>query len=194
MRSRSGLLTASIQAILLALAASLAWASEAAGEAAGSPWFDLIMKFVNFGILAGILFYFLRKPVSQSLADRQQSIRNELEGARKAKQEAEAKYEEVKRRLAVLEQEVLRIGDDFRAEGARQRERIVEEAAHAAEAVRQQAQATGANEVKRAVDELRSQAADLAIQLAADKLAKAYTLEDQKKALHLIIQRIEGTT
>ena len=192
MRLRSRLLTASSQAMLLALAPSLAWASEAAGEAAGSPWFDLLMKFLNFGILAGILFYFLRKPASQSLADRRQNIRNELEEARKAKQDAEAKYQEVKRRLASLEEEVRKIGEDFRAEGARQRERIVEEGTQAAESVRQQAQAAGVNEVKRAVDELRSEAADLAIQLAAEKLARAYTIEDQKKALHLTTQRIEG--
>jgi F-type H+-transporting ATPase subunit b len=172
MRSRS-LLTASGRAVLLVLGPSLAWASEAAGEATRSPGFDLLMKFVNFGILAGILFYFLRKPVSQSLADRQQAIRNELEEARKAKQDAEAKYQEVKQRLAALEEEIRKIGEDFRAEGARQRERIVDDGRQAAESVRQQAQAAGSNEVKRAVDELRSQAADL--------------------ALHLTIQRIEGT-
>ncbi len=51
-------------ALAVLAAPAVAAASEAAGEAAGNPWYDLIMKFVNFAILVGMLFYFLRKPVT----------------------------------------------------------------------------------------------------------------------------------
>ena len=166
----------------------VALAAEGAGS---SPVYDLLLKFVNFGILAGILFYFLRKPVSQSLADRREDIRRELEDARQAKDAAEAKLKEYQERVSNLEQDVRRIQEDFRAEGQRQRERIVAEAVNAVEAMRRQTETAGANEVKRALDELRAEAADLAVQLAEEMLAKAYTAEDQRKAVKLTIENIE---
>ena len=180
-------------ALTASLLPALLWASEAAGEASRSPVYDLVMKFVNFGILAGILFYFLRKPISQGLADRQQNIRRELEDALEAKEAAEARYREVQEKVANLETEIRRLQDDFRAEAARQRERMLAGAKHAADSIRQQAELAGTTEVKRAIDELRAEAAALAVELAGQKIAGAYTPEDQKKAVETTVHRIEGT-
>jgi F-type H+-transporting ATPase subunit b len=173
-----------------ALSPAVAWASAAGGEGA-SPIYNLIMKFVNFGILAGILFYFLRKPVSQSLADRREDIKRQLDEAREAKEAAEAKYQEYKGRVANLEQEIRQIQEDFRAEGDRLRARIVEDSRQAAEGIRRQAEAAGASEVRRAIDDLRAEVGDLAVQVAAEMLAKAYTAADQKKAVQDAIENVE---
>jgi F-type H+-transporting ATPase subunit b len=176
-----------------ALGPALVWGAGPEGGGGSSPIYDLIMKFINFGILAGILFYFLRKPVAQGLADRREDIKRQLEEARQAKEDAEAKYEEYKQRVANLEEEVRQINEDFRAEGERMGQRIVEEAGHAAEGIRRQAEAAGAGEVKRAVDELRTEVADLAVRMAAEILAKAYTPDDQKKAVQQTVDNIEET-
>jgi F-type H+-transporting ATPase subunit b len=176
---------------LATLAPVLVQASEAGGSGGSSPIYDLVMKFINFGILAGILFYFLRKPVTQGLADRREDIRKELDEARQAKEDAEAKYQEYKERVARLEEEVRQIHEDFRAEGERQSERILQEAQQAAAGIRRQAEVAGASELKRALDELRAEVADLAVQLAEEMLAEAYTPEDQKKAVQQTIQDVE---
>lgn len=177
-----------VAATALVLSPGFASAAVATGR---SPGYDLAMKFVNFGILAAILFFALRKPVRQGLADRQEDIKKALEEARKAKEAAEAKYEEYKRKVANLEQEVQQVHADFKAEGERQRDRIVAEAKEAAASIRRQAEAAGANEVKRATDELRAETAKMALQMAEELLAKAYTPEDQKKALQLTIRNVE---
>lgn len=165
----------------------LVWAAAATGR---PPLYDLAMKFVNFGILAGGLFYFLRKPVSQALAQRREAIKKELEEALAARDAAQAKLQEYKARVAALESEIQSIQADFQAEGERQKERILADAQNAAASIRRQVEAAAANEVKRATDELRSEAAALAVQLAQELLAKAYTPEDQKKAVELTIQNI----
>jgi len=176
----------------LTLAPALIWASEAAGEGGGrSPVYDLVMKFINFAILAGILFYFLRKPVSQGLADRRESIKKELEEALQAKEVAEAKYQEYQAKVANLEVEIRQLQADFKAEGERQQARIIADAEKASQGIRRQAEAAANTEVKRAADELRAEAAELAVRLAEAILAKAYTTEDQKKAVELTIQNIE---
>lgn len=171
----------------LALAPALAWAAEGGGR---SPTFDLVMKFVNFFILAGVLFYFLRKPVAQGLVDRRTSIKKELDEALKAKGAAEAKYEEYKAKVANLSAEIRQLQADFKAEGERQRARILADAEKAAETIRRQAEAAATNEAKRAADELRTEVAELAVRLAGEVLSKAYTPEDQKKAVDLTIQNI----
>ncbi len=179
-------------ALVVVLAPVVAAASEAAGEAGGNPWYDLIMKFVNFAILVGMLFYFLRKPVTQGLADRRANIKRELEEALKAKEAAEAKYKEYKNKVANLEAEVRRIQEDFQVEGERQKDRILAEAEKAAESIRAHAEAAGANEVKRASDELRAEVGRLAVELAEQMLVKAYTAKDQEHAVKLTIKNIEG--
>lgn len=171
----------------LALVPALVWAAEGGGR---SPTYELVMKFVNFFILAGVLFYFLRKPVAQGLADRHTSIKKELDEALKAKETAEAKYREHKAKVANLSAEILQLQADFKAEGERQRARIVADAEKAAETIRRQAEAAATNEAKRAADELRAEVAELAVRLAEEVLSKAYTPEDQKKAIDLTIQNI----
>jgi F-type H+-transporting ATPase subunit b len=180
-------LTLALLAGAVLLLPSLGWAAAATGR---SPLYDLAMKFVNFGILAGGLFYFLRKPVSQALAQRRDGIKKELEEALAARDAAEAKYQEYKARVAALESEIQTIHADFKAEGERQKERILADAEKAAASIRRQVEAAAANEVKRATDELRSEAAALAVQLAQELLSKAYTPDDQKKAVELTIQNI----
>lgn len=177
----------------LVLAPTLASASaggEGHGEG-GNPWVSLGYKFLNFGILALILYKALKKPVGQGLKDRADGVRQELEDARLAKEAAEAKYREYKDRVANLEQEIQRLRDDFAAEGEVQRQRILREGQEAAASVARNAESAGANEVKRAKDELRVEIAELAVRLTEEILTKAYTADDQKRAVRQTIQNVE---
>ena len=174
------------------LAPTVLRAAEEGGEhEAGNPWLGLVWKFVNFGILAGGLFYVLRKTVAQALVDRQEAVRRALQEAKDAKDAAEAKYQEYKDKVARLDEESRTIHESFRTEGERQRDRIVREAEAQAASIRQQAEVAGSNEVKRATDELRAELADMAVRLAEEILTKAYTAEDQKKAVQQTIENFE---
>ncbi|WP_025323643.1 ATP synthase F0 subunit B [Deferrisoma camini] len=182
------------RAVALSAAALLlpAVAFASGGEGGGNPWFALGMKFVNFGILVGILYFALRKTVPQALQDRRENIRRALEESRKALEAAQAKLREYKDRVAHLEDEIARLRADFEAEGKRQQERILAEADKAAESIRRQAEASAQSEVKRARDQLRAEAAQLAVSLAEEILRKAYGPEDQKKAVAFTVERVEG--
>lgn len=181
----------------LLLAPALAVAAEQAGEGgggaheAGNPWLSLGYKALNFAILLAILFKFLKKPVGDGLRGRADGVRQQLEDARAAKAAAEAKYAEYKQRVANLEQEIQALRAEFRAEGERQTERIAREGQEAAAAVARNAEAAGQNEVKRAKDELRTEVAELAVRLAEEILTRAYTAEDQKKAVRQTIENVE---
>jgi len=181
----------SIFTVGLLLLPSLVWAASVGGSAR-DPWASLGLKFANFAILAGMLYYFLRKPVRQALSDRHQNLRKSLDDARKAKLEAEAKLSEYTRRVANLQQEIDQLRDQVREEAERQKQTIIAEAREAAVAIRRQAEAAGKNEVKRAQDTLRTEAVSLAVQLAQELLAKNYTVADQQQALQMTIKNVEG--
>jgi len=169
-------------------------AEEAGAEAAphaGNPWVALLFKFLNLAILAAILYKALKKTVVQGLADRSESVRKELHEARAAKEAAERKYRDYRAKVSHLEDEIRALRDEFRAEGERQKERILREAAEAVDAVARQAAAAGANEVKKAKDELRLELADLSMRLAEELLTQAYTADDQKKAVQQTIHNVE---
>lgn len=174
----------------LLLLPTFVWAASVGGSDR-DPWVSLGLKFANFAILVGILYYFLRKPVRHALADRHQNLRKSLDDARKAKQEAEAKLAEYSRRVANLQQEMEQLQDQVREEAQRQKQTILAEAKEAAVAIRRQAEAAGTQEVKRAQDTLRNEAVRLAVQLAQDLLAKNYTAADQQQALQMTIKNVE---
>jgi F-type H+-transporting ATPase subunit b len=178
-------------ATLLPVLVLVAGSAEAAEADAANPWVGLLWKFVNFAILAGALFYFLRKPISLALIDRHEGVKQALAEAREAKAAAEAKYREYTARVTNLEEEVRAIEEEFRAEAERQKLKVIRDAEASAEYIRRQAETAGANEVKRATDELRTEFSELALRIAQELVEKAYTAEDQKKAVADTIAKIE---
>src|SRR5215831_13713632 len=58
---------------------------EAEAQEPGHPIVDLIARLVNFGILAGSLWYLLRSPLRQYLVDRGAQIRSDLVNAAEMK-------------------------------------------------------------------------------------------------------------
>lgn len=196
MRSQVGKILSRLAFGCLVLAPAVAAAAEEAGHGggsaeAGNPWLSLAFKFVNLSILAAILYKALKKTVSQGLADRADDVRRELQAAKDAKEAAESKYKEYKEKVANLEDDIRKLRDDFRAEGERQRERILREAEEASVSLARQAEAAGANEVKRARDELRSELGEMAVRLAEEILGRVYTVADQKKAVQQTIENVE---
>ena len=164
----------------------------AAGGGSDTPWLDIVLKAVNFFALIGILAWALKGLVPRLLKDRRENIANELKEAREAKEEAEAKLADYQQRVANLEQEVVKLKDDFKAEGELQKTRILEEAAQAVETIKKNAAAAGERETKRATEELKGEAVKLALETAEQILSKAYGADDQKKALEQTIEKIEG--
>jgi len=176
-------------ALMVALPA-LALASSG-GEGHANPWLDIALKFVNFFGLIAILYFALRKSVPTALKSRRDSIAKELRSALEAKEAAEKKLDDYKRKVSHLQDEVAKLKEDYKTEGAKQKERILAEAAEAAEAIRKNAQAAGEREVRRISDELRTEAVAKALELAEQILIKSYGAEDQKKALEQTIGKIK---
>jgi F-type H+-transporting ATPase subunit b len=174
---------------LLALAAS---APAAASGGEGGDWLgDLFWPALNLALLLGALVYFGRRPIQELFAARQGRIRGELDGAARALADAESRYADWQRKLAALDAEMVRIREQARQRAESEREHILADASAAAERIRADASAAVDQELRRAREDLRREAAELAIEIAAETLRTRVTDADRSRLVDEFIETIE---
>jgi len=174
---------------LLALASS-APAAASGGEGGGGLG-DLVWPALNLAILLGALVYFGRQPVRDFFASRKGRIQGELDAAARALAEAESRYADWQRKLTVLDAEMTRIREQARQRAESEREHILADASAAAERIRGDARAAVDQELRRAREELRREAAELAIEIAAETLRARVTDADRSRLVDEFIETIE---
>ena len=181
-------------AILPLCAAAVAFAAEGGGAHGGGgiPWGEVLKQAINFAILAGVLVYFLRKPVSSFLAERSELLRKAIDDAAKARGEAAEKLAAVEARLANLSGEIAQMNARMDAEAGAEVERIRKAYAAEIAGIRAQAEFTGQQELKKAREELRREASELATRAAEELVRRTLTPEDQERLVRENIQKIEG--
>ena len=171
--------------LLLAAPASAAGGGEEGGE-------GLFYPTINLLILIGVLFYFARKPAKQYFADRLGGIRGELDKAAQRKKDAEAGFAKWQRRLVDLERDLEEIRTTARERAETEREHILADARASADRVRRDATTAIEQEVRRAHERLREEAADLAVDLAAGMLREQVGPADRERLLDEFIERVEA--
>lgn len=149
-------------------------------------WATLVL----FGIFAFVMSKMAWGPLLAMIEDREKGVRDSVEGAQRANAEAQA--------LLAQHQELLR-------EGGRQREEIVKRAIADAEQLRQdlsnqartdaeqilsKAKEQIEREKRLAIQELRGQVADLAIEAASKIVTSSLTPDAQRKLVHEFIEKL----
>lgn len=146
------------------------------GEAEHGGWvWPLVARLVNFGIMAGTLAYFLRKPVATYLQNRSNQIRRDLAQAEELHKQALVQMAEIAARLKALPGEIEALRMQGAAEIAAAEARL-RAAAHAErERLLEHARREIDLQVRIAKQALLREAADLAVGVAAERIKKTLT-------------------
>jgi len=155
-----------------------------------APIGDLYKRTLNFVILVGILFYFLRKPAKQFFSNRTESIKNTLEDLEKQKRETQSKLEEYQQKLSALETERNKIIQDFITEGEAEKSKIIEGAHTTATRVKEEAERAIQQEVKKAKGLLQQEVAELSAKMAEDLLKKHIKDTDQQRLVDEYLAKV----
>ena len=155
----------------------------------GSPLVDLGWRVFNFVIFAAILYFAGAKPAKNFLGGRIDSIREQLEGAEKGKEEAEKKSADCLKKIESLGQEVKEIQDTLIREGEVERDRIIEAAEEAAAKIREQAEFSTSQELKKSIAAIKQESAEAALKLAEKMIVEGLNKDDQKK---LVSEYLDG--
>jgi F-type H+-transporting ATPase subunit b len=174
--------------VFLATAGSAAAAQEAGGQA-GIPWGEIFKQAVNFGILVGVLVYFLRKPVSAYLKERSELLAKSIEEAAQAKTSAMERLAAIEARMARLSEEIAEMNRKMETEADAEAKRLGEAAQAEIERLHLQVKFAAEQEVKKAKAELRREASELSARAAGEIVSKTITPEDQDRMMR---ENIEG--
>ena len=151
---------------------------------------DLFWRTVNFLALVVILVKFGAKPIMGSLSGRQQQIREELEDLTVRRDEAERSYKEFEAKLAGMEKEMELIVERAIAQAQVEKERILADAAKAADDIKRQAEAAVQAELEDAKRLLREEIAEQAAAMAEELIVKNLTPADQVAITEQYLERV----
>lgn len=180
-RSKKTIITLAY-ATALVLLASVCFASEGGGAANAAKMKDFGWRVLNFAVLVGILVWALKKAdVKGSLAARQVDIEKSLKDAEAARDTAEAKLREYSGKLDQASKEIDELHAAIIREGEQEKHRIIAEANSAAEKIVAQAALSAEQETVKARNELRAEAARLAVEIATGKLTGVIQKSDHDR-------------
>jgi F-type H+-transporting ATPase subunit b len=154
---------------------------------------ELLYKFINFALLVGALGFVLRKPLAGFFAERSVSIRKGLEEGRKALEVSQGRLKTVEEKLQHLEEEIAAFKASAAREMEAERQRLTQSAAEEAEKILQFARAQTEVAVRAARLELKSYAAELAVELAEEIIRRRLDEAGRKKLVSDFLERVESS-
>ena len=155
---------------------------------------ELIWGWANFLLLAGGLGYVIKKNAGPYFARRSQEIRKGMVEAEAARAESEAKVAAVDRRMANLQAEIETLRSNAQKEAEAEAERVQREAAAEMAKIQGHLAEEIASASKAARLELRRYAAELALGLAAQKIAARLSPETQARLVRTFVSAMPHAT
>jgi F-type H+-transporting ATPase subunit b len=151
----------------------------AAAEGEAESIWATIARLLNFAILAGVLVYFLRSPLMRHLESRGTRIRQDLVTAAEMRAAASEQLADIARKMTALPAEL----DALTRQGAEdvktEKARIAQAAAVERERLIDQTRREIEMRLRIARRELTAHAAQLAVNIAEERIRRTITPEDQ---------------
>ncbi len=171
--------------ILIHLAAFEALAADSSGD--WRPLFDLVMRWVNFLILAFLLIKFSRAPIKKFLAGKKQEIADEIGELEAEKEEILRQIEQSKRQLKNSQERLSELKKRIVAQGEKNKQKMIEEAELESKMMLKSAKDKMDNRIVEAREALKTELIDTAIARAIDLLPGKITEEDNQKFIDAFI-------
>jgi len=157
----------------------------AAEEAGGwRETYDLVLKWVNFIILASLIIKFARTPLKDFVKGQREKIAADIRKKEKDKDTATAEVEEIKTALKEGEARFKDLKDRIVEQGKKRKEQIVKEAKEQSRQMLVEMQKRVENQILEAKKRLKAELVDAAVEQALQQLPKEITSEDNQKFLN----------
>jgi F-type H+-transporting ATPase subunit b len=171
----------SLYSLLFVFLTSVAYASSGGeGGHEGNKWFEFAWKTLDFIVLVGFLYWLLAAKIKDFFVGRRKEIKESLEKSAQQKAEAEEKYREYSEKVDKASAEIDGIFEMIKAQGVTEKQKIIEDAEKVARKMKEDAQARIEQELKKASDQLKTEAVLLSSQMAEEILKKNITAQDNE--------------
>jgi F-type H+-transporting ATPase subunit b len=175
-------------------AVAQAWASAAAAEQHAPSIHDIWFPLANFLIFAFIIVRYALPLVRNFLQSRRDEVLATVREAAAKKQQAEAIVQDYRGRLARVEQESQTIAASLRAEGEREKAKLLSDAQTLAVKIKEDARFLADQEVRMARQKIREEMAGEAEARAGELVQRHLSATDQGRLVEDFIQSIGQVT
>jgi F-type H+-transporting ATPase subunit b len=176
--------------VVLLLGSTDALAAETTGGWRST--FDLVMRWLNFVIIAFVLVKFGRKPIKDFFSNRREEIDQQIKKYEQQKEAVEEKIEEankvLKNSITRFENVKKRIVED----GEKRKQQIIEDARRESTVLLAGARQRIEHQIVEARNLIRSELIDSAIALAEKRLPDEITAVDEQKLLYHFMESAVG--
>ncbi len=157
--------------------------AEEEGAPGWRPTYDLIMLWVNFGILACILVRFGKKPLMNFLHTQKDELAEEIGSLEKKKSQVVAEIEKTRKSLADSESYFAELKEKIIQQGEQKREEIIRQAQEQTQTMMEIAKQKIGGRILAAKREFKAELVDAAFDLAEARLPREVNEEDNSRLI-----------
>jgi F-type H+-transporting ATPase subunit b len=157
------------------------------------PVFDLVMRWVNFLILAFVIFKFSRAPIKSFLENRKQEISSGIKALEAEKEKIVAEIEKNRQMLEDSRERLTRLKERIVLEGEKNKQKIIEDAENESKLMLESAGQKMNSRIHGAQAALRTELVDLAARMAMEKLPSEVTEQDHQKYIDAYLSETAET-
>jgi F-type H+-transporting ATPase subunit b len=157
----------------------------------GSNWrptYDLIMRWINFGIIVFVVYKYARKPLMKFLRGHKEKVAEEIEALETRKEEMVARINQTQKdveesdvRFEELKERIIREGEKKKAE-------LIESAQNQSRMMIEDVKRRIGTHFLNAKNEFREELIDKAMDMALERLPREITPEDNDKFTRLFLE------
>ena len=143
--------------------------------------YDIIMLWINFGILVVLFIKFARKPLMDALRGVHDRIKEEIDGIKRQHQNVQGSMDTEELKLKEIQQHLDEIRVRIIEMGEKEKQKIIDQAKVSAEKMVEDARAYASFQMARARQQLTDEMVDLAVSMVEEKLHEEISLEDNER-------------
>jgi len=150
----------------------------------------MLFKIVNFVIFAGVLAFFLRRPLKEYLIRRSCEIKDAAESARRAMEKADLESIKITKKLGRVESEIAELRARILDKARQEKEGLLAGARRYSAKLNQDIEAAIANEVVKAKKELMASTLAGAVLAATARIKEEFSEDDHRNMVKKEIKEI----
>jgi F-type H+-transporting ATPase subunit b len=144
---------------------------------------DLVMRWVNFIILAVVIIKYARAPLMQFFKEKRAETSLTIKQLEEKKAEAELKIRDGQIQLKSSQDKLALIKERILTEGQKHKEKIIEEARQESRLMLATAQVKIENQIRDAAKKIKIELIDMAVQRAEDRLPRLLARQDHNRLI-----------
>jgi len=179
----AGLLAAMLSLHLLSLDG---YAAE--GSSNWRPTYDLIMRWINFGIIVFVVYKYARKPLMNFLRGRKEKVAEEIEALETRKEEMVDRINQTQKDIEESDVRFEELKERIIQQGEKKKTEIIESAKNHSKMMFEDSNRRIGTHFLHAKSEFKAELIDRAMDMAMERLPREITPEDNDKFTRLFLE------